>query len=360
LLKSVNLNAPASVIPVSDTFYIAMGAYDRMEGSNAFLSLAKYDLYIDDDRVYTYKKTGVPIAQGRYLNSFLQYDQRLELDRTLLKTWLEPGNLLYQLIDSPGNGLFSLPDTLEHQLKIVLTDDYGNSSVYRYKVARRASQKAPQQPIKGKAMLWAMDNYYETEGFQAYIPMGSLCKSIDFYVEQKEMPDTVSDRVFYAPFWYVDASCKALQKPMRLTIRADVPDTLKEKAVVVSVSEKGKCSSAGGRWRGDFIETNSYNYGNYSVAIDTIPPEITPRFNTTDFRGKNQISFGIKDDLSGIKSYEGYIDGAWALFVFDAKNGRLSYTFDKIRIGNGKTHTLELKVIDHCNNESTYTSSFTW
>ncbi|MCL2728206.1 MAG: M23 family metallopeptidase, partial [Bacteroidales bacterium] len=94
LLRAVDLSARPSVIPVTDTFYVAMGAFDRIEGSPAYLSLAQYDVYIDDNKVYTYKKDNLPSSMGRYLNSYLQYDQRVNHDRTLLKTWLEPGNML--------------------------------------------------------------------------------------------------------------------------------------------------------------------------------------------------------------------------------------------------------------------------
>ena len=41
------------------------------------------------------------------------------------------------------------------------------------------------------------------------------------------------------------------------------------------------------------------------------------------------ITLTIADKLSGIKSYNGYVDGQWILMQFDAKKSRLRYYFDE-------------------------------
>ena len=68
----------------------------------------------------------------------------------------------------------------------------------------------------------------------------------------------------------------------------------------------------------------------------------------------------IKDELSGIKSYEPSIDGNWALFEYDQKNDLLIYKFDETRITKGTKHNLFLRVTDNKDNFSTYNCNFTW
>ncbi|MCL2501930.1 MAG: M23 family metallopeptidase [Bacteroidales bacterium] len=360
LLRAVDLRASSALIPVSDTFYVAMGAYDRKEGSNSFLSLSKYEVYINEEKVYTYKKQGVAAGQGRYLHAFLQYDLRVRHNQSLLKTWVEPGNILQHKVESSSKGLFVLPDTLEHQLKIVLTDDYGNTSTYRYRIAKRAAAQVAPQPLKGRPLIWALDHYYESDSLDIYLPMGALCKNTDFYVAQTKPPQALASR-FYAPLWSVGNPEDPLFRPMRLRLRTWLPDSLREKAVVVSVSSSGRYTSIGGQWNGDMLEARTYNFGRYTVAVDTVPPVISAGFKDgADLRGTTRIRFTIRDELSGIKSYQGYINGQWALFVYDAKNSALSYTFDRRRIGSGKRHELELRVTDNCNNVNIYKTSFTW
>ncbi len=70
----------------------------------------------------------------------------------------------------------------------------------------------------------------------------------------------------------------------------------------------------------------------------------------------SKISFKIGDNLSGIKSFNGYIDGKWALMEFDAKTANLWHSFDE-NTKPGK-HTLELVVADMKDNVRKYKVEF--
>lgn len=66
--------------------------------------------------------------------------------------------------------------------------------------------------------------------------------------------------------------------------------------------------------------------------------------------------FKIHDSLSGIKSFNGYIDGNWVLMEFDTKTATLWHSFDE-RTGPGK-HQLKLVVEDMKENIRTYSITF--
>ena len=97
----------------------------------------------------------------------------------------------------------------------------------------------------------------------------------------------------------------------------------------------------------------------FPLAI-TIAPIITALNlqagkNLTDVPG---IRFVIKDELSGISSYKGYIDNEWILMQYDPKNELLFYTFDNSRISNEKNHELELYIEDGKGNKAFYHTTF--
>ena len=361
LLRSASLSRPAERNHVSDTFYVAIGAYDKMDNSNGLLALARYEIYLDGKKLYSYTKADVPSGRGRYVNSAIQYSQFHDYRNGLLKSYLEPGNLLRHHFDAPTEGLFALQDSLDHKLRIVLTDDYGNQSEHHFVVAKRAKAKPAQEPLQGKTLLWPLPNYAEAPGCEIFVPLGALAKNINFVLTQTVPSDKLESRLF-APVWKVHDSHEPLMRPVRLRIDASrVPKELKNKALIVSVQKNGSLSGLGGKWQGDFLEAQTSQFGNYSVAIDTVPPRITPLFKErANMRGVSLLRFGIGDNLSGIASYEGYIDGEWVLFSYDAKYGALSYVFDKKRITRGKKHTLELRVTDNRQNQRIYTTSFEW
>ena len=85
--------------------------------------------------------------------------------------------------------------------------------------------------------------------------------------------------------------------------------------------------------------------------LDTKPPKITPIniYANKNMAKNTTVIFKIADNLSGIKSYRGSIDGKWVLMEFDGKNAKLFYTFDNITKGK---HTFELTLTDAVNNSS--------
>jgi hypothetical protein len=80
----------------------------------------------------------------------------------------------------------------------------------------------------------------------------------------------------------------------------------------------------------------------------------------TDYTGKQSMRFIIRDELSGIDTYEGYIDNKWALFEYDPKNDLLVHQFDRDRLEQDTDHELELYVSDEKGNVNLYQATFKW
>ena len=114
----------------------------------------------------------------------------------------------------------------------------------------------------------------------------------------------------------------------------------------------------GGSWKGNNITVRTRSFGGYTLVIDTIPPKIVPLniYNNADMSKKWSISFKISDNFSGIKKFEGTVDGKWVLMEYDAKNNLLVHQFDsKITPGN---HEIKLVVIDDVDNRAVYQTNF--
>ncbi len=119
-------------------------------------------------------------------------------------------------------------------------------------------------------------------------------------------------------------------------------------------------SSAGGSYEQGWITTKVRDFGNYTIAIDTVAPKIVP-LSIKDKKAiteSKRIRFKVTDDLSGIKQIEGKLDGKWMLFEYDAKNNLITHYFDSNRFQLKKRHRFILKITDNKNNTSTYKASF--
>jgi hypothetical protein len=72
---------------------------------------------------------------------------------------------------------------------------------------------------------------------------------------------------------------------------------------------------------------------------------------------QHAIFLKISDNLSGVKSFEGKIDGKWVLMEWDYKTRVLSYTFDNT-VTAGR-HNFELTVVDNKDNTNHFSAEFT-
>jgi hypothetical protein len=127
-----------------------------------------------------------------------------------------------------------------------------------------------------------------------------------------------------------------------------------DKAVIVSST--GICE--GGIYQDGFIKATVRTFGEFYIRVDTVPPVVVPVNirNGAQMAKARTISLRIGDNLSGISTYNGKIDGKWVLMEWGFKSKILSYTFNG-DIAPGK-HIFELNVTDNKNNSTHYIADF--
>jgi hypothetical protein len=87
-----------------------------------------------------------------------------------------------------------------------------------------------------------------------------------------------------------------------------------KKLCIVAIDDKDESLIyAGGTISGKWLKTSILEFGKYTIAADTLPPQIIP-VNISS--GKNMktekaIRFIVRDDLSGINDYKAFIDNEW-------------------------------------------------
>ena len=93
---------------------------------------------------------------------------------------------------------------------------------------------------------------------------------------------------------------------------------------------------------------------------DTIAPVIKPLniFEGAKFVKDNKIEIKITDNLSGIRSFTGTIDGKWVLFEYLPAKEKIIYNFDANLLKTGNKHELLLQVFDERLNRAEYKVSF--
>ena len=71
------------------------------------------------------------------------------------------------------------------------------------------------------------------------------------------------------------------------------------------------------------------------------------------------IDIAIDDSLSGVKTYDGFINGVWALFEYDFKSKKMRHQLSEDIIKTGK-NDLKVVVTDHVGNTTIFEKTFTY
>lgn len=357
------INRPRSrsaVIPLPRLSYVAVDAIDRMEGTNAKLAIGEYSVFLDGECIYRFKVGDIPMNESRYLNSLIEYPLKSRAGRMMVKSYVEPGNGLAYKIDCSNNGLIVLNDDSVHTLTVEARDYGNNVERISYKVRRTSEPLAvnDQLPPKGTFAAWHLPFFYKKEGFVFSMPAGALYRSI--YFEAAEDSVAVSGD-FCSKVWKISGYETALHIPAGLSIRYEGPDSLKSKALLVSVSPSGRIYGAGGAIDScGYVTSKISSFGSYAVALDTVAPVVRAYVANGETLRRDIVSFSIRDRLSGIGKYEVEIDGRWVLAEFDAKRSRLAANLADAGIERGKRHALIIRVSDNKGNETVVKRDFKW
>jgi murein DD-endopeptidase MepM/ murein hydrolase activator NlpD len=99
--------------------------------------------------------------------------------------------------------------------------------------------------------------------------------------------------------------------------------------------------------------------GEYRLVKDTVSPEVKISKNIEGkwISDRKTIQLTITDDLSGIKSYEGYLNGKWILLEYESKLNRLLHQFSDGIVDEGK-NDLKVIVTDNVGNSTIFETHF--
>ncbi|MDR1340262.1 MAG: M23 family metallopeptidase [Prevotellaceae bacterium] len=347
-----------SVFEVCNPVFIGINANDYQPGNTSRHGIYQMKAYIDNELFYSFKMDGFEFKYTRYINSFIAYDELIDNKFTYIKTYREEGNKTPFYENVRNNGLIILKDTLSHSIRIELFDDLLNKSVADFKI-RKSSKVATKHQTANAAQFITMHwnsafEYYE-DGLELYIEPESLYSDALFKSAKSEKADA------YSSLWNLGYENIPLHNVIKLKIKpSDLPPHLKEHAYIARQNRDESISHCGGRFDANgFLAAEISSFGKYFISVDTVPPKVSVNAKGNNFSASTKLTVSVSDNISGIESCNGYIDGKWVLFEHDPKTNSMTYIFDKKQMDQ-KGRKRQLKVIagDNCKNTTTFLYDF--
>lgn len=327
---------------------LAVKAYDYMDHTTNIYGVKKITLLVDNQQIYHSNLDRFAFDETRYLNSFTDYAEWKNNRSFYMRSFVEPGNKL-RFLETVNRGILRIDEARTYHLTYLLADAAGNTSRFDFRIVGK-EQPLPEIPAGASEQFhWGSDNRFGAKGIRLFIPRGNLYNDLAFRHTVK------TDSTAPAATHILHSHPVPLHRSAELSLRLQ-HDTLAEKRQYGIIQlVKGRMSWIGGTYRDGWIDGNIKELGTYTVAQDTKAPLITP-LNAASWMGKQQFVFRLTDNLSGVQTYRGEIDGQFVLFEMNSQSV-ITYRFDSERLSRGK-HTLKLTVTDAAGNSSVYTHPF--
>lgn len=339
-------------ISVNGRFGIGINTSDRHNGTTFNNGVYSIELFLDNKPISIVLFEALSFATSRAIHSYIDYPYYILKKTRVQKSFKDPNNPINIFHFLEGDGSITLTDTLEHKLMYRVRDANGNTSTHTLAIKNDPSYTPQRQRSPGTAMFrYDRENHFNAEHIGLIVPPGALYDNLHFKYHQSARPKDGHSMVQHVHNRFIP-----LFESYELKIKPDstLSDALKSKAIIVD----DRRNSHGGNFEDGWVRTRTRSFGSFHITVDTVPPTIQPQNISPgkDMGTTSRINFKISDNLSGIQSFNGYINGKWVLMEYDPKSRSLWHVFEH-NFPSG-TQRFRLEVVDWKDNKQIYEASF--
>ena len=337
---------------------IAVGVctYDQVGTSTNKNGAYLYEVYFDDMLGFQVECDSFSFDEQRYVNSLLDYRHYKEKKKSYVRSEVDPFNKMSVIARKNGTIEVEEGDTVA--VKIKVTDYAGNASMLCFDLVGTAPVELLRPKHGPDEYLVKADGSenatIELDGFSVKTTKGTFFRDEWVKTGQRERKDCCS------PVYRFGDEGLAVFKNVIVSITPDEEWADNPGLFIASVDKDGKVSSLGGSMKDGRMVTETRTLGEYTIKVDSIQPKVSAS-NFKDgqsIKDLKSLRFKISDDMTGVDSYNIYLNDEWVLGIYDAKNNLLYYEFDEhLPVGNinvkvvvkdavGNKTTLKAKVVN--------------
>ncbi|MGN7808214.1 M23 family metallopeptidase [Flavobacterium sp. 22076] len=301
--------------------------------------------FLNGNQNYNYQFNTYSFDEMRYINAFIDYPRYKKTSQRVQKLFMKTPFALSIIKTDSLRGIVSAEPNLASSYKIEVSDYFGNQNSITVPIEYDTATPLVQaEPSTSKYFVkYNRDTNFEKGNMSVFFPAGT------FYEDFNMNFDVRNNKV------YIHDDTVPVHSNFTITIKDTLyPESSRDKLYI------GKGTSYNGTVRkGDVFTAKAKILGAYGLVLDTIPPviKITKPVEGKWISDQKKIEFTIGDSLSGIKSYNGYLNGSWVLFEYENKNRKITHTFDDQYLTEGENF-LKIEVVDNVGNSTIFETHF--
>ncbi|OXA82732.1 peptidase M23 [Flavobacterium columnare] len=339
----------AAPVKAKDTIGFAVNTHDVSDYNFGKNGIYKLETFLNGTLHFKYQFDSFSFEESKHINCFIDYSRYKNTHQRFQKLFV--GYIFPESIIKykNNNGQLIVEPSYNLNYKIEIHDFHGNKNTIIIPVEySNTNNSVENNDFKTPYFLKSqIEQLYSKEGISVFIPEQTFYE--DFYIKF----DVKNQEL------YLHDQSVAISKPMTITFDVShLPKEGREKMFIANLD--------GSRIEYNPTTKNENQFsikvkklGKFLISKDTTAPKIyAPNFKTSeDLTLKDSLKIFISDNLSGIKSYNAYLNNQWILMEYEPKLNRLIHYFSDSKFIDGK-NDFKLEVVDNLGNTTTFESNF--
>ena len=328
-------------------FGVVINDYDDVSWSNN--GAYKLKSTVNGRMSFGYQFETFAFDESKFVNALIDYEAYKTLKIRIQKFFAKNSYPLSILKTDENYGVITVNPNDQKVCKIEVSDFQGNILKITIPIVYSLQKVVLDEPSKKTKYFIKADreNIFSLDNVTVTFPENT------FY-EDFPMNFDIKNEIIYL---YKDIV--AIQNSFNLRIEDTVSSEKdREKMFIGYFDGKKYIHYTTKRYKNTF-SIYSKTLGQYKLMKDNIPPTISIAKSIEGKWISNQknIELTILDDLSGIKTYEGYLNGNWILLEYESKLKRLTHSFADGIVTEGK-NDLKVIVTDNVGNSTIFETQF--
>lgn len=341
---------------------LAVKAFDKTSPSANKDGLYALELYAGKDslHIFGFELRKFSFNETQCINAHCDYEDILNRDGFFNRCFRLPNNPLPFYASNKSDGYIRIPKDSCMNITLVAKDYSGNQSYLNFVAKYIPDTTTSIITNTSKSNVFNSNKANKIENDEIKINFKDCTFYEDIALNYAQKQKNASN--IFSLIHQIHDNKVPINKSFDIAIKSkNITAENKSKCFIANCS-KNRIINCGGKWDGEFLQTEVKNLGDYCIMTDDIPPTIKPIYFKKNLKKATSIKFRIGDNYgteSNVKglSYKGYIDNQWVLMKYDGKNSSLTYEIDEMKIGKGE-HIFKLVVKDAMGNESVFENPF--
>lgn len=322
-------------------------AVDLFDNTYFTFGLYKAQAFLNGNMTFNIQFDSCDFGEQGYLNAYIDYYKFKTTKVKVQKLFMKTPFPLSIIQTNKANGIVDVTTNFSSNYRIELSDYYGNKTLISVPIEFSNGESIIKEelPRSKYATKTNKDANFEKDNWSVFFPSGTFYD--DFYLDFDVKDNTMT----------VQNDLTPVNNTFLVSVVDNSP-TNDSKTFIASV-KNGKLSYNNTKRKDNTFSTYTKKLGGFILSRDTTAPKvrITKSIEGKWITSQKLVELIISDDMSGLNTYNGYINGKWVLFEHEYKDNKITHYFDESLLIEGE-NVLKVVVTDNVGNSTIFETRF--